>query len=65
MLIGLILVAIGITALLTKFDVLSGSIWGYAWPVILIILGLGFLLGRRRRGFWSSCRWPREDEDKK
>ncbi len=66
MFIGLVLVAIGIIALLIKLDVIAGSIWGYAWPVILIILGLVFLFGRRRRhGFWHGCWWPREDKEKK
>jgi hypothetical protein len=48
---GLILVAIGIIALLVKLDFLTGSIWSYVWPVVLIIIGLSFLFGRafRRR----------------
>lgn len=65
MFIGLILVAVGVIALLIKFDVLAGSIWGYAWPVILIILGLVFLFGRRKHGFWHGCCGWHEDEEKK
>ena len=63
---GLVLVAIGIIALLVKFGVLTGSIWGYTWPAILIILGLGFLLGRvRRRSFWRRWYLPPEDDERK
>ncbi len=64
---GLVLVAVGIIALLVKADVLSGSVWGYAWPVILILIGLSFLFGRfRRRGHWRwfSCCPPWDDRDK-
>ena len=66
MFIGLVLVAIGIIALLVKFGVLTGSIWSYVWPVILIVLGLGFLMGwRRRHGFWRHWYWPPQDQEKK
>ena len=66
MFIGLVLVAIGIIALLVKLGILTGSIWGYAWPIILIILGLVFLFGwRRRHTSWCRWRWPSEDTGKK
>jgi drug/metabolite transporter (DMT)-like permease len=66
MFIGLILVAVGIIALLVKTDVLSGSIWNYTWPVILILLGLSFVLGRfRRRPWrWFGCCPPWDDRDR-
>ncbi len=54
MLFGLILIAVGIIALLVKLDVLSGSVWSYTWPTVLIIIGLYFIFGRR---FWR--RYPR------
>ena len=63
----LILIAIGVIALLVKLDVLSGSIWSYTWPAILIILGLSFLFGRmfRRRPWrWFGCCMPWGDRDK-
>lgn len=62
MFVGLVLVAIGAIALLVQLGVLPGSIWSYAWPVILIIIGLAFIIRRRR--CWTSCRQPREDDDK-
>jgi len=67
MVIGLILVAIGVIALLIKVGVLSGSLWGYTWPAILIILGLSFLWGsffRRGRRWYRWC-FPGEWEEKK
>ena len=51
MVIGLIILAVGIIALLVQTGVLSGSIWDYTWPAILIIIGLIFIfrsLYRRR-----------------
>ena len=64
--VGSILVAVGILALLIKLDVLSGSLWSYTWPAILIILGLSFLLGRffRRGRGWRGWYFPREDKEK-
>ena len=74
MVFGLILVAIGIIALLVKLDVLSGSVWNYTWPVILIIIGLSFVFGRmfrRHWWFWGSPwrhwdrgKWNDRDKDK-
>ena len=67
MVIGLIIIAVGVIALLVKLDVLSGSIWNYAWPVILIIVGLSFIFGRmfrRRRWWWGSWCPPWDDRDK-
>ena len=65
MVIGLILVAIGVLALLMKLDIISGSLWGYVWPVILIIVGLNFLLGWRSRRMWMWGRhWgPPDNQD--
>jgi len=65
MFIGLALIAVGVIALLVTTGVLTGSIWGYAWPTVLIILGLSFLFGwRRRRAFWSNWCWPPKDKEK-
>ena len=68
MVFGLILIAIGIIALLVKLDVLTGSIWSYVWPAVLIILGLSFLFGRMfRRRYWRPWHWfgwgPWDDRD--
>ncbi|RJQ40691.1 MAG: hypothetical protein C4555_01090 [Dehalococcoidia bacterium] len=66
MFIGLVLLAIGVVALLTKLGVLSGSVWGYFWPIVLIALGLSFILGRfARRGsrMWCGWCWPPRDKD--
>jgi hypothetical protein len=66
MIFGLIIIAVGVIALLIKLDVLSGSVWNYAWPVILIILGLSFIFGRmfRRRRWWFGCCAPWDDRDR-
>ena len=66
--IGFILLAIGVIALLVKLGVLTGSVWGYTWPVILIVLGLSFLWGRRSRrmrSWWYRCWFPGQDEEKR
>jgi hypothetical protein len=52
--VGVILIVVGAIALAQRFDVITGSVWSYAWPTIVIILGLHMLWGRRagRRGDW-------------
>ena len=70
MFVGLILIVIGVVALLVRLDVVTGSIWGLTWPILLIILGLSWFLrwpwlfGRRRSGWgpWCGC-WGREEKE--
>lgn len=67
MVFGLILVAIGVIALLVKFDILTGSIWGYVWPVVLVIIGLSFFFGRFfrwRRWWWGGWSRPWDNRDR-
>jgi hypothetical protein len=67
MVFGFIIVAVGVIALLVKLDVLSGSIWDYTWPAILVIIGLSFIFGRFfrwRRWWWGGWYRPRDDRDK-
>jgi hypothetical protein len=40
MVFGLIILAVGIIALLEKLGVVTGSVWDYTWPTVLIIIGL-------------------------
>ena len=64
MLLGLVLIAVGALALLMKLGIISGSLWGYAWPVILILIGLSFLWGRHRMWVWRRHWWPQDDDTK-
>ena len=66
MVFGAIIAAVGIIAILVQTNVLSGSIWGYTWPVVLIIIGLSMLLGRifRSRRWWWVYGPPWEDHKK-
>jgi hypothetical protein len=66
MVFGLSIFVVGIIALLVKANVISGSVWGYAWPAILIIIGLSCIMGRfqRRRWFWRGWCPPWDDRDK-
>ncbi|MBI4287927.1 MAG: hypothetical protein HY671_05825 [Chloroflexi bacterium] len=67
MTIPFILIAIGAVWLLVKLGVLTGSIWGYTWPVLLIVLGLSWLLGsfrHHRHHMWWCCGPGEHDEGK-
>jgi hypothetical protein len=66
MVIGAILLAVGIIAILVKSGAVSGSIWDYTWPAVLIILGLSFVLSRfrRRRWWWGGWCPPWEDRNR-
>lgn len=51
--VGLILVVLGILFLLENFGLVSSGIWGTIWrfwPVLLILIGLNLLWGRRHPG---------------
>jgi hypothetical protein len=67
MVFGAIIVAVGIIALLVTTGTISGTIWQYTWPTVLIIIGLSFILGRfrRRRWWWGYPPWDDKDKDKK
>jgi hypothetical protein len=53
MVFGAIIVAVGVIALLVTTGTISGSIWQYTWPTVLIILGLSWIIGR----FWHHRWW--------
>lgn len=61
--VGAILVAVGVLALLIELDILSGSLWSYSWPAILIIIGLAFIVGRFVKRGWRGWRFPRKERD--
>ena len=67
MVIGAIIIAVGVIALLVTTGTISGTIWQYTWPTVLIIIGLSFILGRfrRRRWWWGYPPWDDKDKDKK
>ncbi|MBI2853171.1 MAG: hypothetical protein HYX84_08795 [Chloroflexi bacterium] len=64
MIVGLILTAIGVLWLLTKLGILSGSLWNYFWPVVLIIIGISFIWGWRSRRILMR-RWWLTDDDRR
>jgi len=42
MIFGLILVAIGIIFLLQNLNIITGRAWEIIWPVVVILIGIGF-----------------------
>jgi hypothetical protein len=43
-----------------KLEVIGNTMWGYVWPVILIILGLWFFTRWRWKRRWWSGWYPGE-----
>ncbi len=54
MIIGIILIIIGAVALASKLGIISGGVWSFVWPLILIVLGLSLLFRRRGSFFWCG-----------
>lgn len=40
---GLTMLIIGVVFLLQKWEILPEETWGWVWPVLLVLWGLGFL----------------------
>ena len=49
MIFGVILVAIGIIFLLQNLNIITGDAWKIIWPIVVILIGIGFILSRQRR----------------
>jgi hypothetical protein len=43
------LIGLGVLLLLDNLGVLPGSVWGYVWPALLILVGLSLIVGRLGR----------------
>ena len=55
----LAIIIIGAILLLENLNVISGNIWEWVWPALIIVLGLSMLLGRKRRRQLSDHFNPR------
>ncbi len=63
MIFGIALIIIGLVALGVKLDIIQGSVWGWVWPLLLIVAGLSFLFRRRRGWFWCGpYSWHDKDQ---
>ena len=61
---GAVVLLIGIILLLDKLGIITGSFWGYFWPILLIMAGLAIIFGRRRmRNRWWN-RFPPDNNKK-
>ena len=62
---GLALVVVGIIFLLEKFGIISGSIWGFVRPSLIILFGITMIFHKRRWGrgwHWNCCCTPDDKE---
>jgi hypothetical protein len=49
MFVGILLLLIGVLMLLSHLNIIHGSFWGYAWPAIIIALGLSLVFKHTKR----------------
>jgi len=59
--IGIFLLCLGTLYLLRNLHIIYGDIWDWAWPLLLICIGLGILFKPGWRCFSFRC----DDKDKK
>jgi predicted membrane protein len=53
------IVAAGVVFLLHNFHLIHGDVWNFLWPLALICLGLGMLVGTiGRRRHWANLQTP-------
>lgn len=55
MFMGLIVLLIGLIFLLKNLGIITTGFWTIFWPVIVILIGINMLLGRR---WWHWWGWP-------
>jgi len=48
---GIFLTCLGILYLLRNAGIICGDIWSWAWPILLICIGIGLIL---KPGTWCS-----------
>ena len=46
MFVGIFLVLLGILFILDNLDFISGELWSYIWPLIIICIGLSIIFNR-------------------
>ena len=46
---GFVLIGLGVIFQAIELDILPGNFWDYFWPLLLIIIGLSLIRGRRKK----------------
>lgn len=62
---GLVLIGIGGIFLLENMGVITGDVWKYIWPILIIILGLSILFKPWRRKSFGWGKWRSRQSDGK
>lgn len=59
---GIIILIIGLAFLLQNLGLITGSVWGIFWPILLIIIGLA-LISRRKHCWCCGGHHRHHDHD--
>ena len=62
---GLFLIIIGVIFLLENIGVITGDVWKYIWPSLIILLGFSVLIKPSRGKFFGWGKWQRRDDETK
>lgn len=46
---GSLIILIGLIMLLQTLGIISGSIWKYLWPVVIILVGIAIIFTKRNK----------------
>lgn len=47
---GMLLLILGALMLLNRFDIITGGVWDYFWPVVVIAIGVSMIFKSRKIG---------------
>ena len=53
------LIIIGFLLILEKLGIITGDVWGWIWPILILVLGVSLLMKK------NVCCQPEEKKEKK
>lgn len=59
---GFIIIILGILFLLVNLNIITEGVWDIFWPLLLIVLGVGLIIKKKRSRCWV-CGWQGHETD--
>ena len=61
---AMIITVIGFLLLLDKMEIISGEVWGYFWPILIVLIGVSMMY-KRMLGEHHWCDFCSHGREKK